>query len=102
MVKHWLAGSVEHWLILVIFLGENYQFIYKVFSYVHQFSKIRVIFTHNSTAYAYSMRKNYQQKRRALDIKSKRTKSSLAQITDCASYSPMRIHLHTLIAVNRN
>ena len=48
-----------------------------------------------------ALRKNCNQKRRTLDIKSKRTKSSLAQLTDCTSYSPIRFHLHTLIAVNR-
>ena len=25
-----------------------------------------------------------------------------AQLTDCTSYSPIRFHLHTLIAVNRS
>ena len=48
------------------------------------------------------LRKNYNQKRRTLDIKSKMTESSLAPLTDCASYSPIIFHLHTLIAVNRN
>ena len=49
-----------------------------------------------------SLWKNYNQKRRTLDIKLKRTKASLAQLTDCASYSPIIFNLHTLIAVNRN
>ena len=42
------------------------------------------------------------QKRKTLNVKSKRTKSSLAQLTDCVRYSPIRFHLHTLTAVNRN
>ena len=33
---------------------------------------------------------------------SKRTKSSLAQLIGCASYSPIRFHLQILIVANRN
>ena len=46
-----------------------------------------------------SLRENCNQKRRAMDVKSKRAKASLAELTDCASYSPIRFRLHTLIAV---
>ena len=49
-----------------------------------------------------SLQKNYNQKKRALDIKYKMTKSSLAQLTVCTSYSYIGFHLHILIAVNRN
>ena len=35
-------------------------------------------------------------------ILSLKGQSSLAQLTDCTSYSPIGFHLHTLIAVNRN
>ena len=49
-----------------------------------------------------SLWKNSNQKKRTLDIKSKRAKSSLAQLADCTSYSPIRFHLHILIEVNRN
>ena len=81
----------------------TYQFIQKVISYLGLLiSFLRVMFTHNSyVAYA-SLQKNCNQKRRALDIKSKRTKTSLAQLTDCTCYSRIRFPLHTLIAVNRN
>ena len=47
--------------------------------HVHQFSKVRVTFTHNSYMAYGSLQKNCNQKRRTLDIKFKRTKSSLAQ-----------------------
>ena len=46
-----------------------------------------------------SLRENCNQKRRAMDVKTKRAKASLAELTDCASYSPIRFRLHTLIAV---
>ena len=46
-----------------------------------------------------SLRENCNQKRRAMDVKSKRAKASFAELTDCASYSPIRFRLHTLIAV---
>ena len=48
-----------------------------------------------------SLRKNCNQKRRILDIKSKRTKSSLAQLTDSASYSSIRFHLGTYSYCNK-
>ena len=44
---------------------------------------------------------NCNQKRRILDIKSKRTKSSLAQLTDSASYSSIRFHLGTYSYCNK-
>ena len=46
-----------------------------------------------------SLRENCNQKRRKMDVKPKRTKASIAELTDCASYSPIRFRLHTLIAV---
>ena len=59
----------------------TYQFIHKVISYLSMFiSFLRWI----------------------LDIRSKRTKSSLAQLTDYTSCSHIGFHLHTLIEVNRN
>ena len=48
-----------------------------------------------------SLWKNCNQKRRILDIKSKRTKSSLAQLTDSASYSSIRFHLGTYSYCNK-
>ena len=49
-----------------------------------------------------SLRKNCNQKRRALDIKFKRKNSSIAELADCTSYLPIRFNLHALIAVNIN
>ena len=46
-----------------------------------------------------SLRENCNQKRRTMDIKPKWTKASLAELTDCASYSPLRFRLHSLIVV---
>ena len=71
------------------------------YQFIHKFN-IRVFFTHNFYMAYGPLQKNCNQNRRLLDIKSKKTMSSLAQLTDCTSYSTIRFHLQTLIAANRN
>ena len=39
---------------------------------------------------------------RILHISQKRIRSSLTQLTDCTSYSPIRFHTQILSVVNRN